>query len=55
MKKMSKNARDIYDFKNKIINDIKKKIGEDTEYAEGTEKIKDTEELILHRSKEEIK
>ena len=45
---MATNARDIYNFRNKIINDIKKEIGEETR-EDGKNK-----ELRLHRSEEEL-
>ena len=47
-----KNARDVYNFRNKIINEIKKEKGE---YVEDNEVINGTEKLIPHRPEEDIR
>ena len=51
IKFVAKNAWDIYDFRNKIINEIKKEIGR---YDMDNEEIKSDKELKLHRSEEEL-
>ena len=51
MKNVSKNARDIYNFGNKIINSIKKERGEDVEDIKNVEYAK---ESIIHRPEKDI-
>ena len=51
IKLVAKNAWDIYDFRKKIINEIKKEIGR---YDKDNEEIKSDKELKLHRSGEEL-
>ena len=48
MKYVAENARDIYNFRNKTIDDIKKEIGE------GSKEDRKIEELRLHRPEEEL-
>ena len=52
MKNVSKNAKDIYDFRNKIINSIKKEM-EETK-SDSDEKIEQPNFDWLHRPKEEL-
>ena len=51
MKNVAANARGLYDFRNKIINEIKKEIGEESKETKEVGKI---EKLKLHRSEEEL-
>ena len=48
---MAASARGLYDFTNKIINEIKKEIGEESKETKEDGKIK---KLKLHRSEEEL-
>ena len=52
MKLVAKNARELYSFRNKIFNEIKKEKGE---YVKDKKEIKGTKKLILHRPEEELK
>ena len=52
MQNVTKNAKGIYNFRNKIINEIKKKR---REYVKDSERIKSGKKLILHRPEEELK
>ena len=52
MKLVAKNARELYSFRTKIFNEIKKEKGE---YVKDKKEIKGTKKLILHRPEEELK
>ena len=52
IKLVAKNARELYNFRNKIINEIKKERGG---YVKDNKEIKGTKKLILHRPEEELK
>ena len=52
MKLVANNATELYNFRNKIINEIKKEKGE---YVKHNKEIKGIKKIILHRPEEELK